>query len=227
MKYDWILFDADGTIFDYDRAEADALQCTFAQHGCPFELKYIEIYRTINAKLWRGLELAQITPGEIKVQRFRLLFQELGLDADSALFGAHYLHHLGEQGHLISGAGAVIRHLHGKVGLALITNGLHDVQRRRLARSSLEPYFAPVIISEEVGAAKPDGRIFDVAFQQMGQPAKQAVLMVGDSLTSDMLGGVRYGLDTCWFNPARRAGDPAIPVTYEIADLGDLLKMVA
>jgi FMN phosphatase YigB (HAD superfamily) len=109
----------------------------------------------------------------------------------------------------------------------LITNGLKEVQRPRLARSAISGYFADIVISEEVGAAKPDARIFDAAFQRMGHPRKADVLMVGDSMSSDIRGGKAYGIDTCWFNPASKLRELDVDSRYEIADLCELVDLLA
>jgi 2-haloacid dehalogenase len=108
----------------------------------------------------------------------------------------------------------------------IITNGLRDVQRPRIAKSAIGGCFAGVVISEEVGASKPDGRIFEVAFERMGCPRKEDVLIVGDSLSSDMQGGSDYGIDTCWFNPQKKPRDPDVEIDYEIRDLRELLALV-
>ena len=113
------------------------------------------------------------------------------------------------------------------MGLLVITNGLKEVQSARLARSSIGGYFAHVVISEEVGAAKPDRRIFDAAFDRMRGPHKEEVLIIGDGLSSDIQGGHDYGIDTCWFNPGRKPRALDLPIRYEIAQLSDLLAIVA
>ena len=109
---------------------------------------------------------------------------------------------------MIEGAEELLAKLEGEVGLMLITNGLKDVQRSRLAHSTIQHYFSDVIISEEVGSAKPDEGIFNVAFEKMSHPPKADVLIIGDSLTSDIRGGNRFGIDTCWFNPEGRNMQP-------------------
>ncbi|MCA9932829.1 MAG: HAD-IA family hydrolase, partial [Anaerolineales bacterium] len=108
--------------------------------------------------------------------------------------------------------------------IAIITNGIAAVQRPRMARSPLQPFVEAFIISEEVGVAKPDPAIFDVAFAQMGEPQRTAVLIIGDSLSSDMQGGLNYGIDTCWYNPHGHTG--SLPVTYEIRQLADLPRIL-
>lgn len=226
MKYQWLLLDADGTLFDYEKAEAAALRKTFEQAGCRFEPGHLEAYRRINGRIWRELELGETTPDRLKVRRFELLFAAIGVASDPAAFSEQYLENLAHASYLMKGAEEMIRALHGKVGLAVITNGLKDVQRPRLARSAVGQYLDHVVISEEVGAAKPDRRIFDAAFSQMSAPRKEEVLIVGDSLTSDIKGGSDYGIDTCWFNPMRRPRDLDVEIRYEITSLSELLSIV-
>jgi 2-haloacid dehalogenase len=226
MKYKWLLFDADGTLFDYDRAEATALQRTFEQAGQPFEPRYAEAYRQINRQIWLEFEQGRISQKALRTQRFEQLFALLQIDLDPVAFSASYLGYLAEGTYLVDGAEQVIRTLHGQVGLMLITNGLKEVQRPRLARSAISGYFADIVISEEVGAAKPDARIFDAAFQRMGHPRKADVLMVGDNMSSDIQGGNDYGIDTCWFNPEGNPRELDVDSRYEIADLWELVDLL-
>ncbi len=220
MSYSWLLFDADGTLFDYSRAEDTALAQNFAQHTLPFQPDYQLRYREINHQFWQRLEQKQVTPEELRVGRFRQLFTELAIDYDAQAFANTYLDQLAQQAHLIEGAAELIESLNGRYQLALITNGLADVQYPRLARSGLEAYFSAVVVSDEVGAAKPNPGIFDIAFSRMNQPTKAEVLIIGDSLSSDMTGGINYGIDTCWYNPNGQSG--RLPVTYEITQLAEL-----
>jgi 2-haloacid dehalogenase len=225
MAYTWFLFDADGTLFDYDKSEPVALANTFAQFGYVFDAAYLDAYRSINGQLWRDFEQDLIEQERIKVLRFERLLATIGLSSalDAAMFSARYLENLGNCTDLIDGAELLIAALRGSVQLALITNGLQAVQRSRLARSSIGGAFEVVVISEEVGYSKPHSGIFDVAFAQMGHPSKDEVLMIGDSLTSDIKGGSDYGIDTCWYNPAGAPRPTDISITCEIRALGELL----
>ncbi len=227
MKYQWLLFDADGTLFDYDKAEAAQLEKTFREILGHYEPGTVETYRRINQRLWQEFEAGRIAQTLLKVKRFQLLFEALQVEADPAAFSARYLKNLGEGTDLIEGAQETVQALHGQAGLVLITNGLKEVQTARLAKSSIGGYFAHVVISEEVGAPKPDRAIFDAAFDKMRRPPREEVLMIGDGLSSDIWGGHDYGIDTCWFNPGRKPRDLDLPICYEIAHLGDLLAIVA
>ena len=226
MQYKWLLFDADGTLFDYGKAEAYALRTTFEQMGHRYDSGHAEAYARINARIWLDFEKGLISVESVKTRRFELLFEAIGIESDAHRFSERYLRNLADSSELIEGAEDTVRALYGKVGLMLITNGLRDVQRPRLAKSAIRDYFADVVISEEVGAAKPDARIFDAAFACMGNPRKEDVLIIGDSLSADIQGGLDYGIDTCWYDPERRGLDPDVRITYVITQLQELLSLL-
>ncbi len=226
MRYRWLLFDADGTLFDYDRAEMTALRRTFKAFGWPFRAEYAAAYRRINAALWRDYEKGRIDQDRLRTERFVRLFEAVGPALDADAFGRRYLTHLAEATFLTDGAEQLLRTLHGRIGMALITNGLADVQRPRFRRSSIGRYLSPWIISGEVGVAKPDPAIFEIAFQAMGNPPKDRVLIIGDGLTSDIQGGNAFGIDTCWFNPKGKPRPPDVALRYEIRDLWEVLELV-
>lgn len=226
MAYQWLLFDADGTLFDYHRAEQMALPRAFAQMGLPFAEADRTIYQTVNAQTWLEFEAGNISLETLKIRRFERFFQAIGLSFDACTFSRCYLSHLAAGDYLIDGAEDLLRRLYGRFGLALITNGLKEVQRPRFKKSALSGYFSQIIISDEVGAAKPHPAIFDIAFEKMNNPAKEAVLVIGDSLTSDILGGYNYGLDTCWFNPTQKLNGHAVKPTFEIKTLSELIPLL-
>jgi 2-haloacid dehalogenase len=225
--YRWLLFDADGTLFDFGRAEVNALTRSFAQFDLPMTPAAAEIYREVNRRCWQALERGELSPEALRTRRFALLFAEAGLAADVDAFAAAYLENLAQTADLLEGAAEVLAALRGRYRFAIITNGLRTVQRGRLARSAIRADIAALIISEEVGAAKPEPGIFDAAFAAMGGPAKSEVLLIGDSLSADIRGAREYGIDACWFNPAGVARPAATPITYEIRRLDELIALLA
>jgi YjjG family noncanonical pyrimidine nucleotidase len=226
MRYKWLLFDADGTLFDFDRAEASALCKTLEQFGVPFTPERLTTYQRINNQLWRALENGLVTPGDLKVRRFESFIEELQLDLSPHSFSLAYLEQLGTCSELIAGAVEILQALHTRYQLAIVTNGLKAVQRSRLARSPIQDYIAEMVVSEEVGASKPDQAIFDAAFERIGRPLKSEALMIGDSLTSDMEGGYRYGVDTCWYNPTNQSQSVDLKITYQIGNLAELANIL-
>jgi len=226
MNYKWLLFDVDSTLFDYDKAEKNALQETCCQFDLDYNTKVLGVYRKINNKIWSDFEKGKITPKQIKVRRFPMLFEKLNIESDPKAFNDIFLKNLSEGLHLIEGAEEVLKALNEKYKIALITNGLQSVQRPRITRSVICKYISQITISEEVGVSKPDKKIFDIAFQRMNYPTRQEVLMIGDNLTSDIKGGNDYGIDTCWFNPEKINCDSGLQIKYEIEKLTELLNIL-
>ncbi len=221
MAYSWLLFDADGTLYDFTRAQADALRALFAELGLP-PRETTATFEMVNTRVWQELERGEIQIGALAVRRFALLFAALQSDLDPRSASARYVEHLSRGIHLVPGAAALVPALAHRYRLAIITNGLAAVQRPRFAASPIGSFFDPVVISDELGVAKPDPAIFDIAFTRMGHPSKDEVLLIGDSLTSDIRGGSDYGLDTCWFNPGAKAAPADLTITHQIAELTEL-----
>jgi 2-haloacid dehalogenase len=224
--YPWLWFDADGTLFDYNRAESTALQKAFELLNLQFEPAYLDTYRKINHGLWQALERQEIKPDILRVRRFELLLDALQLNSVPDQMSAAYIEQLGICTDLMEGAYEVLQTLRGNCKLAIITNGLQAVQRSRLDRSTIRDFIDALIISEEVGAAKPHAAFFDAAFARTGYPSKKDILIIGDSLTSDIQGGVNYGIDTCWYNPAGEPAPEALSISYEIKNLHQLLEFL-
>jgi 2-haloacid dehalogenase len=221
-SYQWLFFDADGTLFDFVAAETIALKQVFLHHGMPYDPAYLKAFQHINGELWQALEQKRVTLDVLKVRRFDRLLASLGIKHPPGPFGEVYLEYLGECAHLISGADKLLRSLHGRYRIAILTNGLRTVQRGRLSRSTIRDCISEVVISEEIGFAKPAREYFDVAFERVGNPDKSAVLMIGDGWGSDILGAAEYGIDTCWYNPGKQPRPASPAITHEIATLEEL-----
>jgi 2-haloacid dehalogenase len=226
MKYKWLLFDADGTLFDFNTASQQALRNTFTHYNLAYDPDYWHLFQRINEQMWLKFEQGKINSAVLRSRRFEQLLDSLNLNTNPAPISETYLIQLAKGTHLVEGAEAIIHQLYEKVELVIITNGLKDVQKPRLARSTIGRYFADMIISDDVGAAKPSREIFDIAFRRMNDPDKGDVLIIGDSLSSDIKGGSDYGIDTCWFNPDRRICDLDIQINYEVTRLSDILNIV-
>lgn len=225
MKYDVIFFDLDDTLFDFGKSEKAALHKTFETFGLPDGLAdYRESYREISNVLWGELEQGKLTVSKLGVERFKRLFAEYNLGLDAAEFNRTYLGNLGKEIYLLDGAVELFESLSGQRS-AIITNGFKNVQLAKIGNSPLHDTFEQVIISEEAGFQKPDQRIFDYAFSKLKMTEKASALMVGDSLTSDMQGGINYGIDTCWFNPNHKENPIGIEPTYEIKHLTELIAI--
>ena len=224
MPYTWLLFDADDTLFDYPLAEDKAFRITFEHFGQVYRSRYLQIYQVFNRQVWDGYERGEISVSELRLKRFRLLFEEIGISLDPQEFSQHYLENLAQASDLLPGVEEVMNELSGHYHTALVTNGLKDVQRLRLEHSAIRPFIEKIFISEEMGIAKPADDFFETVFREIGFPAKANVLIIGDSLTTDMQGGIDYGIDTCWFNPTGKTS--TLPVTYMIKNFAQLLEIL-
>jgi YjjG family noncanonical pyrimidine nucleotidase len=222
-SYQWLLFDADGTLFDFERAESLALRHAFERMGISYDSAYLDTYKKINQALWNMVETGELLPGEVKVRRFELFLETLKFSHSPTVFSENYIQCLAACSELIDGAAEVIHVLQRRYRVAILTNGLKDVQRNRLAASVIRHHVSELIISEEVGFAKPAKEFFDAAFTRLGHPPKRNVLMIGDSWTSDIRGAAQYGIDVCWYNPGRQTRPSQPEITREIASLNELV----
>ncbi len=227
MKYKIILFDADGTLYDFDKSAVEALKSSFSKYSINWTSERFRIYEEVNKKIWNDFEKGLITTKEIKTERFKRFFTAIGVEnIDSLQFSKDYLNFLSQNNYLLDGAADIVKWSSEKFELAIVTNGLASVQNPRFENSELRKYFKHIIISEEIGFAKPKQEIFDYSFELFNNPNKESVIIIGDNLTSDIKGGVDYGIDTCWFNPTKRENNSNIIPTYEISNLNELKKII-
>jgi putative hydrolase of the HAD superfamily len=224
QKYDYLLFDADNTLFDFHASETYALKKVLAGLGIDCNQGHIDNYRVINHTVWRDFENGKLKKKHLRSRRFDLFFQELGVNADVDRVAREYLEHLSQTAFLINGAERLLEKVSQNHILVLVTNGLKEVQRPRLNRSTIKHYFETVVVSDEIGHAKPDAAFFDYVFNEINYPDKSKVLMIGDNINADIRGGLDYGLDSCWYNPDDKPLEDGIHPTIIINDITRLPK---
>lgn len=224
-EYDVLLFDADGTLLDFDRSEHAAMEKVFARHGYPYGEDTLARYRAINSRLWREYEQDKILKPVIHMTRFETLFSELGIDGDGPSFNREYLDALSAEHFTVDGAEEVCRALSQRYRMFVVTNGVSHVQRRRLKESGLERYFEGLFISEELGVQKPRRAFFELVSQAVEGFSRERTLVIGDSPTSDVGGAQGFSLDVVWFNPNGRPAPEPAP-TREIHALRELLPLL-
>jgi 2-haloacid dehalogenase len=227
QKYTTVLFDLDHTLLDSDASEALAFEETLRLAGVDDPHQYLPTYIEINRALWAAVERGETRPGQVRTARFEQFVVAVGLDLDPLVLADTYVDGLGAHGELYPGAREMLETIAGPATLALVTNGLSDVQRTRLRRLHIDSYFDAIVISAEVGVSKPAPEIFDITFAMLGMPDKSTVLMVGDSLTSDIQGGNDAGIATCWYNPRERAPGESDRFDYHIQSLRSLPAIAA
>lgn len=198
---EFIFLDLDDTILDFHRAERIALAKTLREFGVEPTDGVLSRYHVINQQHWQRLERGELTRDQVQEGRFRVLFAELGKDADAVAVTRCYERNLGIGHYFLPGARETVERLSGRYRLFLASNGTASVQHSRLTSAGLYPYFEKVFISEEIGFNKPSREFFDACFARIPGFEREKAIMVGDSLTSDILGGIQSGLRTCWINP--------------------------
>ena len=227
MKYNTILFDADGTLYDFDKAAVEALKSGFKKYRLDWTTNTFSIYEEVNKKIWNDFEKGLITTKEIKTERFKRFFNIIDVtNVDSIKFSEDYLEFLSQNNYLLEGAEEIVKWSNERFELAIVTNGLASVQNPRFKSSELRKYFKHIIISEEIGFAKPKKDIFDYSFNLLNNPKRENLIIIGDNLTSDIKGGADYGIDSCWFNPNGAENKSEIFPTFEIKNLNELKNIL-
>ena len=221
-KYTFLLLDCDGTLMDFEKAEAQALEKLFQELGLVFKPEYRPLYHKINDACWKALERGEMTKEQLQKQRFRTFGEAICADFPAERAGERYIELLGEGSFLLPGALQVCQRLSQTHKLYLVTNGVEKTQIKRLSRSEIKEYILEMFVSEAVGIAKPDPRYFQYVFEHIPGFRPEEALMVGDSLSSDIRGGLNAGIDTCWVNPSGQMRPEGWDITYEIRDITEL-----
>ena len=226
-RYDYLLFDIDNTLLDFSRSEAESLEKALLTHGySAFDPKiHIPVYREVNREIWAAYEKGLISSEELRIERYRQYLEKIDCTADPSAVSADYISFLSQSAHVYDGVEDMLECISGNVPMAIVTNGLESVQKPRLHLSGLTRFFDTVIISDEVGAAKPAPEIFTIARNELGVSDGQKGMIIGDNLYSDILGGINTGIDTCWYNPCHHPRDKEITPLYEVHSIGEMSRL--
>lgn len=223
--YNLLLLDADGTIFDFERAEEKALQFAFDAMDVPATKEQFALYSETNRALWRAFERKEVTQKELRILRFSRFLEAVGIARDAKQMGEQFEWALGRQTQEIDGAFEMMREAASRVPIIVVTNGLTSVQRTRFSLSQLGQYISGLVISGEMGFAKPDPRMIERAIEISGLLDANP-LMLGDEPASDIAAANAAGIDSCWFNRTRRENPTPNRPTYEIHTLKEVLQWV-
>lgn len=226
LKKPFILLDVDDTILDFHADEAIALTRTLEEQGVEVTPERIKRYSEINQSMWELLEEGKITRMEVLVRRFELFFKELGFERSGFETQAMYEHYLSLGHHFMPQAEELLENLYGRYPLYIVSNGTGVVQDGRIASSGIARYFEKIFISERVGANKPSLEFFEKCFAEIDGFEKDRSIIIGDSLTSDIRGGINCGIKTCWYNPNGKAARSDINADYEIRELMELPALI-
>ena len=221
--YKWIFFDADDTLFHFDAFQG--LQKTFADFGLSFTEQDYEAYQPVNKALWTAYQHGQINAQQLQEERFAQWAQQL--ETSAQVINSAFMRTMVDICTPLQGAISLLNMLQGNAKLGIITNGFTELQQARLERLGLRHHFDILVISEQVGIAKPHPGIFEHAFSYIKEEHRDHILMVGDNPHSDILGGLNVGVDTCWLNVDKRATPEGIIPHYQVSSLTELEMMLS
>ncbi len=222
-EYKYLLMDLDGTLYDFDKAEDKALKDLLVSWGlvnCSEE--DIQAYHFYNDACWKALERGEITKERLKTKRFEDYLAYLHFDYDPVLAGEEYAENLSHNGFLLDGAWELLEALSERYELYAVTNGIEKIQLGRWAASGIGRFFKGMFVSDSIGIAKPNLGYFEHVFANIPGFEKEKALLIGDSLSSDMKGGVNAQIDTLWYNPKHQPRPTDMPITYELDNLGKI-----
>ena len=222
---EFLFLDLDDTILDFHKAERLAVSKTFRSFGLEPTDQVLEEYHRINIMHWQMLERRELTREQVLVNRFGMLFAQKGIQVDPELCARTYEHNLGIGHYFLPGAEEAVKRLHQKYRMFLASNGTASVQHSRLTSAGLYPYFEQCFISQKLGYNKPSREYFEACYALIPDFDPSRAIMVGDSLTSDILGGKNGGLPTVWVNPRHEAPGDIVP-DYEIESITQLEELL-
>lgn len=225
-KYEVLLFDVDGTLLDFDKAETKGIEGLLTHFQVPVTEENRKKYHFVNKKYWEMLERGEITRDQVLSLRFEEYFGDFGIRVDGTEVDGIYRKFLNESTYLVDGTIELLEQLKENYALYIVTNGVADTQYKRLGASGLDRYFQGIFVSEEAGSQKPQMEYFEYCFQKMGRRDVENMLIIGDSLTSDIRGGNNAGIDTLWFNPHGQENTAGVHVDYEAGTLSDIGAML-
>ena len=221
----YIFIDLDDTILDFKKAEEQALKKTLASLDIEPSEENVQTYSIINEGLWKKLETGEMTRDQILIKRFDGLFEKLNIQRDSVLANATYVKYLSLGHWFIDGAEMLLESLYKNHKLYIVSNGTTIVQNGRIESAGIKKYFEKIFLSQDIGYNKPDIRFFEECFKQVGPFDKNDAIILGDSLSSDIKGGINAGIKTCLFDPKNKfSGD--IKPDYIIHALSEFLDIV-
>lgn len=224
-KYTTVLFDADNTLLDFDKDENCALRKTMELYGVPVTEENIKTYVEINQGMWKAIERGELTKPELKRTRFKKFFEAINFRCDTDPFTVNekYLSLLGEGGNTLEGAAELCRELKEKgYDLYIVTNGIEKTQKNRLTKSGLLPFFTEIFVSETIGHQKPKKEYFDYVLSHIKEKDIDKIILVGDSLTSDIKGAMNVGLESVWLNLKGKELPEEYKPDYVISDVREV-----
>ena len=221
-----ILIDLDNTLIDFNECARHSIINAFKELGFPYTDKVFETFICENVKIWKRLEKGEITKPQLRADRWNIILGKLGINFDGTVLEEMFENGVAKGAYAVDGAYDLLDYLYGKYKLYVVSNGFRFVQESRLKIGDFQKYFDDVFVSEDIGIPKPATEFFDYCFNKMGNPPKEDIILIGDSLTADILGGNNYGIETIWFNKNNDPASETVKPTYTVRTLKEIEKIL-
>ncbi len=221
-----LLIDLDNTLIDFNECARHSIINAFGELGFDYSPKVFETFIEENVRIWKRLEKGEITKPQLRADRWNIILGKLGIDYDGTILEAMFENGVAEYACPVEGAYDLLDYLKGKYKLFIVSNGFRFVQESRLKIGNFEKYFDGVFVSEDIGIPKPAKEFFDYCFEKLGNPSKDDTLLIGDSLSADITGGINYGIDTIWFNKNGDTLPKSIEPTYIVNSLNEIMNIL-
>ena len=221
-----ILIDLDNTLIDFNECARHSIMNIFEKLGFDYSEKVFEIFIEENIKIWKRLENGEITKAGLRANRWNIILKRLGIDYDGTIIEEAFENGVSMGAYPIDGAYELLDYLYGKYKLYIVSNGFRFVQENRLKIGDFEKYFEDIFVSEDVGIPKPANEFFDYCFKKLGNPKKEDIILIGDSLSADITGGINNGIDTIWFNRNNDILPETINPTYAVSTLNEIKNIL-
>ncbi len=223
-RYKHILIDLDDTLIDFATVERQTFFATLKHFGLASSEQAYTQYKVINSELWSAYEKSEVNQADVFLLRWQRFFQMFGKETPPADINHFYLNHIARHPILFPGASEFCQQLAVAHQLVIVTNGDARTQRLKIENSGLGPYIEALIISDDVGAAKPDSKIFAEALRSVNAAEKSGALMIGDSVRADIVGAADFGIDACWFNPRKIAPPADVVIPFAAHTYDEILQ---
>jgi len=227
MRYPILWFDLDNTLLHFSNSSHQAFSALCKEIGLEEKEDSYATYHKINKVEWKLFEQGAITQDQLKHSRFQNYFDHINFDFDGLTANGIYLKYIVQFPSYVDGVEELLKQVHASgYKLSIVTNGMKEVQRPRIKKCNWEEYFDHIFVSDEMGIAKPQVAFFDHCLEVSDHPDKSNILVIGDTLESDILGANRAGIKSCWMNPENKIAPPDIKPDYQIRSLHDLFKII-